>query len=276
MLKERLFIGFVGASFVCLVLISENLMLSIAVSIITLMGLSELYGALGYFKKNIPLAVFGYIQSLIILFFNFASESNITFMHRNLMLMIFIYVIVLFVYMVLSHPKTTFSDIGMCFLSTFYITMFLSYLVLIRKGTDGKFLIWIPLIIAWLSDTMAFTFGKLFGKHKLIPTVSPKKTVEGAVGGLFGGAFFMLVFGLVSSYFFGKPVNYINMIILGVIGSVVAQFGDLAASCIKRECNIKDFGNILPGHGGILDRFDSVIVVGPFVYYFLMVFPVFG
>jgi len=164
MLKERLFIGFVGASFVCLVLISENLMLSIAVSIITLMGLSELYGALGYFKKNIPLAVFGYIQSLIILFFNFTSESSIAFMHRNLMLTVFIYVIVLFVYMVLSHPKTTFADVSSCFLSMFYITVFLSYLILIRKGTDGKFLIWIPLIIAWLSDTMAFPLYKVRNK----------------------------------------------------------------------------------------------------------------
>lgn len=276
MLKDRLLIGFVGSVFVCFVLLSQNIMLNIAISVIALMGLTEIYSAMGYFKKNIPLTVFGYIAGISILFFNISTDFNNEPMLQGVMLTIFIYVTVLLAYMVITFPKTSISDVSVSFVSVVYVVLFLSHLILLRKGTDGKFIIWIPFIIAWLSDTMAFTFGKLFGKHKLIPTVSPKKTIEGAVGGIIGGALFMLVYAFICAYFADKSVNYLNVTLIGVIGSALSQFGDLAASCIKRENNIKDFGNILPGHGGILDRFDSVIVVAPFVYYIMMVLPVFN
>lgn len=276
MLKERLIIGIGGAAFVCLVLLSENIMLNIAVSIIALMGLTEIFLAFDYFKKNIILTLFGYVASIAILFFNISTDLNNTPMLQGIIFTLFVYVVVLCFYMVLSHPKTTLADVSVNFFSVIYVVLFLSHLILIRKGADGKLIIWIPLIIAWLSDTMAFTFGKLFGKHKLIPAVSPKKTIEGAVGGVLGGALFMLIYGVVCMYFTDKSVNLINMCIIGAVGSVISQFGDLVASCIKREHNIKDFGNILPGHGGILDRFDSVIVAAPFVYYILMVLPVFN
>lgn len=275
MLKQRLLIGFGGALFVCLVLLSENIMLNIAVSIVALIGLTEVYSAMGYFKKNIPLTVFGYIASISILFFNISTDFNNEPMLQGIMLTIFIYVTVLIVYMVVSYPKTSVSDVSVTFFSVVYIVLFLSHLILLRKGTNGKLIIWIPLIIAWLSDTMAFTFGKVFGRHKLIPVVSPKKTIEGAIGGIIGGAVFMLAYAFICTKYVDKSVDYFNMALIGVLGSVMSQFGDLFASCIKREHNIKDFGNILPGHGGILDRFDSVIVVAPFIYYMIMVLPVF-
>ena len=156
-----------------------------------------------------------------------------------------------------------------------YVVLFFSYLILIRNNINGEYYIWIPIIVAWLSDTMAYTFGLLFGKHKLIPEVSPKKTVEGAIGGVFGGVLFMLIYSLVCAYGFSKDINFVSMILLGASGAILSQFGDLAASWIKRESGIKDYGNLLPGHGGILDRFDSVLAIAPFVYYFITVFPVF-
>ncbi len=275
MLKERLIIGFGGGALACLVLLSpHSTFLWFAVCAIVIMAQTELYSVLGYLTNNKPLATFGYVASVLILFtgiaFNFAGRI----VPESWMLILIVYLLVLMIYMVLTHDKTAFADVSASFVSTIYTTLFLSHLILIRNLPEGYFLIWAPIIIAWLSDTMAYTFGMLFGKHKLIPSVSPKKTIEGAIGGVVGGIVFMLAFGFICEFFCGKTVSYLNIILLGALGSILSQFGDLAASCIKREYNIKDFGNLLPGHGGIVDRFDSVIVVAPFVYYFITILPI--
>lgn len=275
MLKDRLIIGFGGGALVCLMLLTPyNALLWIAVVAVAIMALTELYSALGYFKNNKPLAFFGYIAAVMILFGGISFDFAGAIIPPTWMLSLMAYLAVIMIYMVLTHGKTAFADITSSFVSVIYTVLFLSHLILIRNLPDGYFLIWAPIIISWLSDTMAFAFGMLFGKHKLIPSVSPKKTVEGAIGGVLGGVVFMLLFGFICEFFCGKSVNYINITILGALGSVLSQFGDLTASCIKREYNIKDFGNLLPGHGGILDRFDSVIVVAPFVYYFITLLPI--
>ena len=110
----------------------------------------------------------------------------------------------------------------------------------------------------------------LFGKHKLIPEVSPKKTVEGAVGGIFGGIIFMVIYGLICSKGFAKEINWITLTVLGMLGAVLSQFGDLAASWIKREFGIKDYGSLLPGHGGVLDRFDGWIYALPLIWLIML------
>ena len=121
---------------------------------------------------------------------------------------------------------------------------------------------------------MAFAVGMKFGRNKLIPSVSPKKTVEGALGGLAGSVLFNLIFGLVCDFGFGRTVSYFALVMLALIAGVMSQLGDLAASCIKRERGIKDYSSLLPGHGGVLDRFDSVLFVAPVVYYFVIIFNV--
>lgn len=270
MLRDRLIVGIIGAVFaVSLMIFINELVLGIVISIIALMGLTEMYNALGLFKNNIPLSIIGYIASVLILCFSNIINTSDIFLAFTC-----IYVLVLLVYMVLAHKHTTFADISKSFFSTLYVTLFFSYLILIRKYDKGVFLIWIPIITAWLSDTMAYTFGRLFGKHKLIPEVSPKKTVEGALGGVVGGVVFMTIYGFVCQNAFNMQVNWISVLALGALGAILSQFGDLAASWIKREQGIKDYGNLLPGHGGVMDRFDSVLVVAPFVYYFIQIFPV--
>ena len=121
---------------------------------------------------------------------------------------------------------------------------------------------------------MAFAVGRKFGRNKLIPEVSPKKTVEGAIGGLAGSVIFNFILGVVCSVIFDCAVYYLPLVALAIIAGVMSQLGDLAASCIKREHGIKDFSNLLPGHGGVLDRFDSVLFVAPVVYYFVIIFTV--
>ena len=130
----------------------------------------------------------------------------------------------------------------------------------------GKILVWLIFIIAFATDIMAYFTGYLFGKHKLIPKVSPKKTIEGSVGGILGSTIGCLLF----AYYFNLSLPI--MAVLGLLGSVIAQFGDLFASSIKRYVGIKDYGKLIPGHGGVLDRFDSVILVAPFVYFMLSLF----
>ncbi len=271
MLRDRLIVGILGAILaISLLFMGNELILAIVISVIALMGLTEIYIALGILKKNPPLAVLGYIAGFAVLYFSYMA--NFVNIFR---VFICAYIVILLIYMVAAHKKTSFSDVSGSLFATLYVTLLFSYLILIRKDINGKFLIWTPFIIAWLSDTLAYTFGRLFGKHKLIPEVSPKKTVEGAIGGIFGGVVFMVVYGLICMFAFQRPVNWLSIVLTGGIGAILSQLGDLAASWIKREKNIMDYGSILPGHGGVMDRFDSVLFVAPFVYYFIEIFPIF-
>lgn len=271
MLKERLTVGILGGIFAIALLTFGNIVhIGVAVSIIAIIGLYEIYKSLGLLKSNLPLCIIGFLAGALILYFSLMADFG-----RVFRLFITAYMIILLVYMVLAHKTTSFTDIAKSMFATMYVSIFFAYLILIRKYNNGEYLIWIPIITAWLSDTMAYTFGRLFGKHKLIPEVSPKKTVEGAVGGVLGGIIFMVIYGLICNISFNKEIDWITLSLLGMTGAILSQFGDLAASWIKREFGIKDYGNLLPGHGGVLDRFDSVLFIAPFVYYFIQIFPIF-
>lgn len=173
---------------------------------------------------------------------------------------------VLIVYMlgvaVFQHGKVDVTDAGLSFALGFYIIAAFTGLVYLHDSIEhGKYIYLLTFLCAWMTDTFAYFTGRLFGKHKLIPEVSPKKTVEGAIGGVVFCVITMLVFGLVMEKNFGLQANYITLAVSGVFISVVSQLGDLIMSLVKRHYGIKDYGKIFPGHGGILDRFDSVMAV---------------
>ncbi len=157
----------------------------------------------------------------------------------------------------------------------FYIVFFSYHIGLIAMmGLEApvmKNLVWLVVITAFGTDIMAYFTGYALGKHKLCPKISPKKTIEGSVGGTLGSIILCGVFG----FFFARPL-LVHCLIIGLLGGVISQFGDLTASVFKRKMGIKDYGNLIPGHGGILDRFDSVLFTGPLVYYYLCVLTVFG
>lgn len=150
-----------------------------------------------------------------------------------------------------------------------YIVNFFSLLIFIRDYSNGYALIWLVFIIAFVSDTSAYYSGRFFGKNKLCPEVSPKKTVEGSIGGILGS-----VIGVVLWWFFARDIGFAwyQLIFLGIIGGALSQIGDLSASLIKRFIGVKDYGNIMPGHGGVLDRFDSILFTAPIVYYYIVFF----
>jgi phosphatidate cytidylyltransferase len=124
-------------------------------------------------------------------------------------------------------------------------------------------------IISWFCDTFAYYAGRFFGKRKLCPEVSPKKTVEGSIGGVLGGTVGVILWWIITPV---KGISWYEPIILGMVGTAVSQIGDLVASSIKRHVGIKDYGKIMPGHGGILDRFDSILYTAPLVYYYITMF----
>ena len=175
---------------------------------------------------------------------------------------------------VFAFPAYKAGQIMAAFFNLIYAPVLLSFLYIIREGwSHGFYLVWLVFLCSWGSDTCAYCVGVLFGKHKMAPKLSPKKSVEGAIGGVIGAA---LLFGLYTQYVINPfsaevgQVNWIGSMALGAVGALVSMIGDLAASAIKRDGDIKDYGKLIPGHGGIMDRFDSVIVAAPLIFFGLI------
>ena len=180
---------------------------------------------------------------------------------------------VCFAELLISHGKLPFHQIAMTIIAGLLIPFLLSALVRIVLMDNGRYLIPVPFVMAFMTDTGAYLVGCAIGKHKLCPVISPKKTVEGLCGGILGGIVGMLLYGFVLQSAFGFTVNFLFAAVYGVIGAAAATFGDLMFSVIKRQTGIKDYGKLLPGHGGILDRFDSVTMVAPAAELLLLILP---
>ena len=180
----------------------------------------------------------------------------------------------LFAEVMASHVKVRFEKICICFVAGLLIPYLFSSLVRILTPTNGRYFIMIPFVVAFLSDTGAYFIGCRYGKRKLAPVISPNKSVEGVVGGLLFAVIGMLVYTAIMQLVFKMQVNYAVAILYGFVGTAADVFGDLCFSVIKRQTGIKDYGNLIPGHGGILDRFDSMLVVAPLVELLLAFVPV--
>ena len=178
--------------------------------------------------------------------------------------------IALLVIYVIRYPKLRIEATAECFFAIFYTGFLLAHIIYTRNLPYGAWLVWLIVFGSWGADTCAYCAGKLFGKHHF-SELSPKKTIEGCVGGIVGAGIMALIYSFFvpeMPWFSISPKIVFPIVVM--VSAVVSIFGDLAASAIKRNYEIKDYGNIIPGHGGILDRFDSVIFVAPFVYYLLL------
>lgn len=155
------------------------------------------------------------------------------------------------------------------------IPAFLSCLLQLRMMGNGKFLVLLPIISAFLTDSGAYFVGMFFGKHRGVTKVSPNKSLEGYIGGIVVGALFMLLYGVVLEKVVGIVPSYLVMAVYGLVGSAVTELGDLSFSLIKRQFGVKDYGNLLPGHGGMMDRFDSMVFAAPAIWVMVSMFPAF-
>ena len=175
--------------------------------------------------------------------------------------------------MMASHVRLTFDKTAMCIVAALVIPYLLTSLVRIHALRLGRYYIAIPFVMAFLPDSGAYFAGKFFGKHKLAPVISPKKTVEGVVGGAVAGILGMVIYALIMDFGFDMEVNYFYAVIYGVAAAAGSVMGDLSFSVVKRQTGIKDYGNLIPGHGGVLDRLDSMMVVGPLAEVLLLLLP---
>lgn len=242
-----------------ILLIVRGVPLYVGGAILMLIALHEFYSAFENIDYH-PIKILGYAYAIFVFFANL--YGFITEAYSFGLFLVFI-ISILFV----LAQKSDVIDICLTFCGIFYICMCFNYIIMtVNNINNGKIFVWLIFIISFATDIFAYLVGKRFGKNKLIPNVSPNKTVEGSLGGIAASVIFSVIFGIA----FKLPIMV--MILVSLVGSIVAQMGDLIASSIKRYVGIKDFGKIIPGHGGVLDRFDSVLLVSPYVYLVLVYF----
>jgi phosphatidate cytidylyltransferase len=194
--------------------------------------------------------------------------------HAYLLLLLLIFAMALFTEMMVDHVKVRISMLGECFLGGFLVPFLLSAVIRILSLKLGRYFALIPFVIACINDAGAYLVGMRYGKHKLAPVVSPNKTIEGLLGGMGAAVAAMFVYCLILQLTEGFRINYFYAFLYGVVGAGVGAFGDLCFSIIKRQTGIKDYGDLIPGHGGVLDRLDSMMTVAPLIEMLLILLPV--
>lgn len=262
-MKTRVISAVVGLAIVVAVLVAGQLIhpmiASGALAVVTVMMTSEALNA----KKLMrvwPISSLCLLVSLVV-----PMVSHI----RYWFIAYFLYMVAMLCVMVFMHEHIKLGSIAYSFFLTTVITTGMSTITTLVNSNPGYCAFFVVLAIAtpWIADAGAYFVGVKFGKHKLCPKISPKKTVEGAVGGCLAGCLSAVVIGLLFQLIFGYAyMNYLSLAIIGIINTPLSMVGDLSFSIIKRQLGIKDYGNIIPGHGGMMDRFDSVVVTAPLVY----------
>ncbi len=218
--------------------------------------------------RHIRLLIYAMVMAAAISFW-----SWLTCPRGFAMVLIVVYFAVLSVELVHAHGELPFTTVCVSVFAALVIPGLLTAMVRLQMMDNGRFLVLVPCVIAFSADTGAYFTGRAFGRRKLAPIVSPKKTVEGAIGGVISAMAAMLLYTLVLRFGFRFQVNFIYALLYGAIGSVGSVLGDLVFSVIKRQVKLKDYGNLLPGHGGILDRFDSMVMVAPLVEAMMLLLP---
>ena len=256
MFKTRLISGIVLVIIALATIISGSWILFFTLLAVSLIGMRELYKVMKVSDEHVTvLELVGYLGAVL---YYIAMKAD--FGNYGTMAIIISMILILFVY-VFCYPKYHAEQVMAAFFGVVYVAVMLSFIYLTRSLPDGKFLVWLIFLCSWGCDTCAYCVGMLIGKHKMAPVLSPKKSIEGAVGGVAGAALLGAIYAAATQ---GKMAEYA---LICAVGALISMVGDLAASAIKRNQNIKDYGKLIPGHGGILDRFDSVIITAPVIYY---------
>lgn len=250
---KRSITAIIGILLLIVIVNKGGIYLSTSIFILSLIGLYEFYKAVHNTGLN-PILYIGLIGTFGIYISSIIPKVTISF------------VITVVTILSMAHiftKKTTLGDITITLIGIMYIPFMLFHIYYL----DHKTTIWLIFIISFGTDTFAYIFGNLFGKRKLCPDISPNKTIEGSIGGIVGSLILTLIFAYVMDL-----NSYPSLALLAIIASITSQMGDLIASKIKRIAKIKDYGKLFPGHGGVLDRFDSIILTAPIIYYYVKYF----
>lgn len=264
---KRIISSLVGIPIAALVFIFANkYVMDVIIAIIAIIAMYEYIKCFKTSKKAKPIAWISYIACLIIAFLHVIPREYFMYV---IFLSIPIVILVLFLHIVISNLKTTIKDAAITLFGIMYIVMFFSFLSEIFAMNNGKVYIWYIAFAAWGTDVFAYSIGRRFGKHKF-SEISPNKSIEGCIAGVVGSVLLALIYTLILDNVFNYTINYVIISIMAIILSLISQIGDFSASSIKRYTGVKDFGNLIPGHGGILDRFDSIMFIAPFAFFLLM------
>lgn len=264
MFKTRLLSGILLVLIAIVTIIGGGDVLLATILMISIIGMSELYKVLDINLKS--LGFFGYTAAIAYYAIIRLGRSDL------ITLFVILFLIAILAVYVFEYPKYRSEHIMLVFFGLFYVAVMLSYVYQTRMFEQGAFLVWLIFICSWGCDTCAYCVGMLIGKHRMAPKLSPKKSVEGGIGGILGAALLGAIYALIINYFAPDvDANVLYYAIICGVGGMISQVGDLAASAIKRNHDIKDYGKLIPGHGGILDRFDSVIITAPIIYYMALV-----
>lgn len=275
-MKTRVITSVIGiALLIAVMFFYDTILFNIVIAAVCLIGIHEIYNAYQFGPKTQYL-YWGFVPvTLIIMMSDYITDKRLW-----LMPVTYLFVLYLALCVIINYDSVNFAKIGgmtvfsACVIFCFYSLIYLkSLLPHAQYGYDAVYFVALILGFAWGGDTVAYLVGNAIGKNKLAPKVSPKKTIEGAIGGVLGSMVIGLLFTLLYTQVFGRllPLGkihglyYVAIAVLGLLAGVLGIIGDLFASAIKRQCGIKDYGTIFPGHGGILDRFDSVMFVAPLV-----------
>ena len=262
---KRILTSVIGLPLVVLILIIGNkYIVDILMMIVAIICMKEYFTVIE--KVAHPVKAIGYLSTIIIALVSVLSDEIIM---TVVTFSIPVILLILFLKVIITNMDTTFKDVAYTFLGIFYITFFIMFLSLIRGLENGIIILGYTIIVAWSTDIFAYLTGKKIGKHHF-SQVSPKKTVEGCIGGIIGAVLISLLYVYITNTYldFNLEVSniYVFVAIISLVLSIISQIGDFVASSIKRFANMKDYGNLLPGHGGMLDRIDSLIFIAPFVY----------
>lgn len=265
MFVPRLLSGIVMVILAVILILCGGNVLLFATLAISLIGMFELYRVLQIEKT--PLAIASYVITAL-----YYCNLNWQWITDPFMMVMGLLIVLMFIY-VFAYPKYEAKHIMGAFFGMFYVGVMLSYVYQLRMLEDGLYLSVLIFLCSWGCDTCAYCVGMLIGKHKMSPVLSPKKSIEGAVGGVLGTALLTVIYAMIFRGQMGLEMQ--DIVVLAVISAVAAlisMVGDLTASAIKRNYDIKDYGNLIPGHGGIMDRFDSMMITAPIIYYLAMHF----
>ena len=243
---------------------SDTVMFPILMALLASIGICEMQSCIGNKKQFFALSISALIGVGMPFLARYYTGSNL---FGYIFLIAFALIAVTFVISVFSGDDFTVDTAALSSSSTVYIAFGFTSLVMLRDLKFGAYIFLIPFVISWMTDTFAYFSGMLFGKHKLIPSVSPKKTVEGAIGGTVCAVSLTLLYGFIAGKISGAEPQYLSIGIISTVVSILSQCGDLVMSLVKRKFGIKDYGKLFPGHGGVLDRFDSIIITSPFIYF---------
>lgn len=260
MFKTRLLSGILLVIIALITIITGGDVLFGTILLISLIGMTEIYKVLEIEKKE--LGFVGYAAAIVYFaLIRFGLTEWVTALGIGFLILI------MAVY-VFTYPKFRSEHVTLAFFGLFYVAFMLSYVYQIRMLEQGAFLVWLVFLCSWGCDTCAYCVGVTMGKHKMAPVLSPKKSVEGGIGGVVGAALLGAIYAVAINRFApGANADALQYALICGVGGMISQVGDLAASAIKRNHDIKDYGKLIPGHGGILDRFDSVIITAPIIYY---------